>query len=73
MAVRSITGEIGRRIVNKDVKRREIDSKGPGLSGSSREEKGETVNVFTYGAFGTLGNKLNQRLDIVLSQTIDRN
>ncbi|KAJ5705144.1 hypothetical protein N7536_000833 [Penicillium majusculum] len=64
--VRSITGEIGWRIVNDKTKvKREIESKGSGPSGSF-EEKGETEDVFTCGAFGILGNKLNQRLGIVV-------
>lgn len=66
----SITGEIVWRIVNDKTKvKREIKSQG---WGGLKEEKGETEDVLTCGAFGILGNQGNQRLDMVLFQTIGK-
>lgn len=69
--MRSITVELGWRIVEDrtNVKRVKSSLKGPGRRGVLREEKGETEDVFTV---RMLGDKLDQRLDIVLSQTIGK-
>lgn len=70
--MRSITVELGWRIVEDrtNVKRVKSSLKGPpGRQGVLREEKGETEDVFTV---RMLGDKLNQRLDIVLFSKIIR-
>jgi hypothetical protein len=69
--VRSITVELGWRIVEDrtNVKRVKSSLKGPDRRGVLREEKGETEDVFTV---RMLGDKLNQRLDIVFSQRIGK-